>query len=275
MLPTTPLLLATLGWLSDAKVPRSVVHEALLAYGESVGITEADGSPLERMRQAERMLALPRCGHPDVREAKATACRWPIQDLRVGLFYRDFGGFTAVDWSTFAGLTMAKFEAVCGVRFEVVPTVEPCHIALGSRVIDGHGYTLGLAQLPCAGTTAKTQLGNWLDERDNWRLWGESMALSTLAHEMAHNLGLEHDEPGTLMAAIVNQTITEPQPKDVAQLLARYPQRAKPRPRPTPVPKPDPEPEPGPSSQPTRITLEQAVLTGKDGAGQVVTVQIN
>lgn len=124
-------------------------------------------------------------------------------------------------------------EMLCGLKFDRVDDQSRANILYstgrGPRAqFDGQGGTLAYAYMPTSPNFAG-QLGIYFDLDEKWSditnpksRPAEVMFLGTSRHETGHALGLDHSQPGELMAAIYDWRIQDWTPNDVARLQMLY-----------------------------------------------------
>lgn len=212
----------------------SIAAEYLKANGRPVTSTP--------LKDAESLLSAPRCGFPDAL-ASNDVCFWAHgrngEPVRVfsSLLVPQFGR-VVTDRAVQSALE--SWEAVCGVRFQMVTDVAQANIVIQGGRIDGAGGTLGYAYFPCGASRTDSRL-ILIDTDENWP--SVEYLLGTLVHEVGHAIGLPHDSnPASIMFWQMRLNGPyRPTPVDEPAIQLRYPQRPQPVPTPTPVPTPAPQ----------------------------------
>lgn len=169
--------------------------------------------------------------------ADAGLCKWPQRRIT----YFEIMSLKAPGFDIHAIYDEAwrQWEAVCDIEPIRIVSATDANVWASQGSIDGPWGTLAYSYLPC-GSSADTQLTQLYDDGETWTY---PFLLACACHEIGHALGLNHLGVGNLMAPILDEAITKPQPGDIAEIVARYgPPGVVPTPTPTPVPTPTPTP---------------------------------
>lgn len=210
------------------------------------------------------MLTTPRCGHPDILAERVEEAKWRKKNLAYCIIKNvsslDGSRNDELDSQQIA-LAFSYWAEVADLKFTRTNNQNAADIVFTinrgrAGGFDGPSGTLAYAYLPNGNDG---QLSNVRDDDETWitkpNLRG-ILAVNVLAHEIGHNLGLEHSKnQGALMAPYYSQGVAKPQQKDdIPRIVNLYGKAI------NPVPPVDPTPTPPTGTTKTTIIFVDGKL---------------
>jgi hypothetical protein len=195
---------------------------------------------LDRMT-IKAMLSTPRCGHPDVLASRVEEAKWRKKSLtyfiKQNVSKLNGARNDELDCLEIAA-AFASWSEIADLKFSRTNKQSGADIVFSigrgrGDGFDGPSGTLAYAYLP---NGSDSQLGNVTDDDETWitlsNLRG-TYRRNVLAHEIGHNLGLEHSKKsGDLMAPYYAPGVSKPQAGDISRIVSMYGKAT------TPVPPP-------------------------------------
>lgn len=206
------------------------------------------GEALDRMT-VKAMLSTPRCGHPDVLANRVEEAKWRKKNLtyfiKQNVSKLNGSQNNELDAQQIA-LAFKYWSDVADLKFSRTNSQSGADIVFKigrgrAQGFDGPSGTLAYAYLP---NGSDSPLDNVTDDDETWvteaNLRG-ILRVNVLAHEIGHNLGLEHSKKqGALMAPYYSPGVAKPQAiDDISRIISYYGKAT------TPVPPQEPNPPTG------------------------------
>lgn len=164
--------------------------------------------------ETAKAMEAPRCGSRGEMRRGGGLVRWAKKDLSLRVS-EVLPGYSRTDYESIVLAAARSWSEVCDVRFSMVTSGGD--IVISHKRIDGAGRTLAYAYFPNGG-----QLPLVMDSSERWKYDVDTQCV--LAHELGHNLGIDHDPDGQgLMAPFYDPRRKKPMPGyDVRQAQSRY-----------------------------------------------------
>jgi hypothetical protein len=228
--------------------------KAVEQFREFFHINSEEG--LDRLT-VRAMLTTPRCGHPDILANRVEEGKWRKKNLTYYIkqnVSRLNGARNdeldsqqiALAFSYWAEVADLKFTRTNSSSADIVFSIGRGR----AGGFDGPSGTLAYAYLP---NGSDSQLGNVSDDDETWVTLSNLRGVqrvNVLAHEIGHNLGLDHSrKSGDLMAPYYAPGVAKPQAGDINRIIALYGKAV------NPVPPVDPTPTPNPPTGTTKTTI--------------------